>query len=275
MTNPLPNNKLPVLGPDGHFTLPWWRWFQAMVGGSAGATGPQGPAGPAGPTGPTGPSGAANDTLGLVNLSALNSRVRSVTSTTADLTALNPYGDVRLTIVSAPKWDTARTLSFTGDATGSGSVDGSANVATGLTLATVNANTGTWGDATHVGQFTVNGKGLITAVSSIAITYPTFSTPPYSRQVPLTGFTITIGNAVNVLILDPAGTLAAGTVTMPAAPTDAQEVTVASSQIITALTVQANAGQTIDGGLSAVTFAANAFAKWKYAASVTTWYRIG
>jgi hypothetical protein len=38
------------------------------------------------------------------------------------------------------------------------------------TLATVNLNTGTFGDATHVGQFTVNGKGLITAASSVAIT---------------------------------------------------------------------------------------------------------
>ena len=36
---------------------------------------------------------------------------------------------------SAAKWTTARTLSFTGDVTGSGSVDGSANVATALTIA--------------------------------------------------------------------------------------------------------------------------------------------
>ncbi len=36
---------------------------------------------------------------------------------------------------SAATWTTARTLSFTGDVTGSGSVDGSANVATALTIA--------------------------------------------------------------------------------------------------------------------------------------------
>ena len=36
---------------------------------------------------------------------------------------------------SAASWTTARTLSFTGDVTGSGSVDGSANVATALTIA--------------------------------------------------------------------------------------------------------------------------------------------
>jgi hypothetical protein len=39
-----------------------------------------------------------------------------------------------------------------------------------ITLATVNANIGTWGDATHVGQFTINAKGLITAAASILIT---------------------------------------------------------------------------------------------------------
>ena len=48
----------------------------------------------------------------------------------------------------------------TGDATGS----------TALTLATVNSNVGTFGSATVAPVFTVNGKGLITAVSSATIT---------------------------------------------------------------------------------------------------------
>lgn len=39
-----------------------------------------------------------------------------------------------------------------------------------LTLATVNANVGSFGDATHVGAFTVNAKGLITAASNVLIT---------------------------------------------------------------------------------------------------------
>jgi len=57
-----------------------------------------------------------------------------------------------------------QTINLTGDATGSGTTS------IPVTFATVNATTGTFGDSTHVGQFTVNGKGLITAASSVLIT---------------------------------------------------------------------------------------------------------
>lgn len=40
------------------------------------------------------------------------------------------------------------------------------------TLATVNSNTGSWGSATAVATFTVNGKGLITAASNTSIAIP-------------------------------------------------------------------------------------------------------
>lgn len=85
------------------------------------------------------------------------SEVMSGTPGTLDVTAITG---------SAAKWTTARTLSFTGDATGSNTVDGSGNVATALTLATVNSNTGTFGDSVTIPSITVNGKGLITAVST-------------------------------------------------------------------------------------------------------------
>lgn len=37
------------------------------------------------------------------------------------------------------------------------------------TLATVNTNTGSWGTASSVPNFTVNGKGLITAAANVSI----------------------------------------------------------------------------------------------------------
>lgn len=172
---PLPQRRLPLLDPSGSGpSLPWYRWFQSLlegVGGSGGGTvGPEGPAGPSGAPGPPGPVSLE----GILGLSLLDGSggISSVTSATADLTVSNPHQAPVLTVVSAPKWDTARTLSFTGDATGSNTVDGSANVATGLTLATVNSNVGTFGDATHVAQIAVNAKGLITAVTAIAIAFP-------------------------------------------------------------------------------------------------------
>ncbi len=54
--------------------------------------------------------------------------------------------------------------------------DGTAGPGSGsqaLTLATVNGNVGSFGNATTVGTFTVNGKGLITAAANVSITFPT------------------------------------------------------------------------------------------------------
>jgi hypothetical protein len=75
----------------------------------------------------------------------------------ADIPTLNQN-----TTGSAAKWTTARTESLTGDITGSTTVDGSANYSIATTLATVNSNVGSFTNA----SVTVNGKGLITAVSS-------------------------------------------------------------------------------------------------------------
>jgi hypothetical protein len=53
-----------------------------------------------------------------------------------------------------------QTITFSGDATGSGTT------AVTLTFATVNSNVGTFGSQTSVPVITVNGKGLVTAVST-------------------------------------------------------------------------------------------------------------
>jgi hypothetical protein len=74
------------------------------------------------------------------------------------------------------KLQTARSISITGDATWTVNFDGAANVTAGLTLATVNANVGTFGNATNVAQVTVNGKGLVTAAANVPIVLPGMGT---------------------------------------------------------------------------------------------------
>ena len=83
-------------------------------------------------------------------------------------------GTITATLVgnasSANKWQTARSLSLTGDATASiASLDGSADTTAAITLATVNTNTGSFGSATQVPVLTVNAKGLVTGVTLVTV----------------------------------------------------------------------------------------------------------
>lgn len=113
-------------------------------------------------------------------------------------------------------------------------------------------------------NFTTNVQNAIQTTTQTEIT---------SRVVPLTGFTQTISNTTNVLVLEPAGTLATGTITMPASPVDNQVIRIVSTQAITSLTHNGNTGQTVKAPLT--TLGANGYASWVYIQSTTTWYRIG
>jgi len=92
----------------------------------------------------------------------------------------------------------------------------------------------------------------------------------FDYQTPATGFSITLSNDVWHFILNPAGTLATGTITMPSAPVNGQIVNVRSSQIVTALTVSPNSGQSILGAPSA--FAVGGIFECIYRATGTTWF---
>ena len=90
-------------------------------------------------------------------------------------------------------------------------------------------------------------------------------------QVPLTGFSITMGNTANVLTLNPAGTLATGAVTMAPAPVDGLSVEIASTKAVSSFTLSANVGQTIMNAPTAL--AAGVGVGYYYNAALSTWFR--
>ena len=93
------------------------------------------------------------------------------TARTIGGTSFNGSADIAVALAAtATKWATARTASITGDVTWtSGNFDGTANVTGASTLATVNSNVGSFGSTTAIPIVTVNAKGLVTAISTGAI----------------------------------------------------------------------------------------------------------
>lgn len=133
------------------------------------------------------------------------------------------------------------------------------------------------GTSTLTGYVKGSGTTPLTGSSTIPITDITgldtiTALEIIEYNVPITGFSYTIANSTNILVLEPAGILATGTVTMPLSPVDKQVVRLTSTQTITGLTMAAT-GQTLKGALT--TIAGDGFASWVYKVSTTTWYRIG
>ena len=98
-----------------------------------------------------------------INLPGVNTAGNQNTSGTAakatilaNTRAINGTNFNGSAAITTARWGTARTLSFTGDVTGTSSVNGSENVATAMTLANV-ATAGTYKSVT------INTKGLVTA----------------------------------------------------------------------------------------------------------------
>jgi hypothetical protein len=83
---------------------------------------------------------------------------------------------------SAAKWSTARTVSLSGDITGSASLDGSANTSIAATLAASGVTAGSYGPSAagtvafggsvNVPQVTADSKGRVTSAANRSITLP-------------------------------------------------------------------------------------------------------
>lgn len=92
----------------------------------------------------------------------------------------------------------------------------------------------------------------------------------YDYQASTTGFSYTFAAGTQTLLINPADTLATGTITMPASPADGMTITFSSTKQITTLTVNANTGQSITG--TPGTLPANTTMAFVYRLANTTWY---
>jgi hypothetical protein len=108
----------------------------------------------------------------------------------------------------------------------------------------------------------------------------TFAAPTMATNVlvPGTGFNVTVPTPVSQqqwMLIQPAGTLAAGTITLPlnTQTPDGTEVLVTTTQIITSFSLALNGALAAPG--APTTLAANAFFRMRFVQSLNTWYRIG
>jgi len=150
--------------------------------------------------------------------------------------------DAQGRITSASTATISGSLTFTGDVTGTGSTGGS----TALTLATVNANVGTFGSSTQIPTVTVNAKGLVTAVSTTAVSIPSGSISVTGGDLTLSGTTgtaitnatlaasgVTAGTYTKITV-DAKGRATSGT-TLTSADLPTYTGSISSSQVTTAL----------------------------------------
>lgn len=220
---------------------------------------------------------ASNQQIGCFQISGQGWQTTALASQETDWLACNsptqgtPVTSSLLLMAQANSagYTMALTLTANGTATFGGTVMGGALVVNNTTVPAngfnrVATNTlGAYTNSTLASEWDANGN-FIEKKSN--------ADQSYSLQVPTTGFSITIANNISTLLLNPAGTLATGTITMPATPIDGQIVQVSSSQIVSSLTVSANSGQTILGAPTSI--APTGGFRYIYNLSGTTWYRI-
>lgn len=146
---------------------------------------------------------------------------------------------------------TAQTTANTG-VTNAATAQAKANTS----VQTVNSITPTAGNI--VLATPTNGEARITALElAYAVQYAT----------PTTGQTV-VANGAGALVINPAGTLVALTITFPASPIDGQAFEILSTQIVTTMTLS---GGTIASALT--TIGVNGAARWRYSTTAATWMR--
>lgn len=126
-------------------------------------------------------------------------------------------------------------------------------------------------DGGSSGELIMEGSG---PEPSTAANIPTLIVDGVTKPqvaTPTSGQTVTItGRRNRAVLINPAGTLAALTITLPANPSNGQIIRILSTQIITTLTLN---GGTIQGPQT--TLAANEGGVYEYHSSLSKWFRVG
>ena len=125
-----------------------------------------------------------------------------------------------------------------------------------------------------------NGDARKVSVTQLLTYFQTvFAAPTVSTNLytPGTGFNVTVPTPVSEqqwMIIQPAATLATGTITLPlnTGVPDGTQVLVTSTQIITAFTLALNGAASAFG--APTTMAANAFFTMRFYQATNSWYRV-
>jgi len=97
---------------------------------------------------------------------------------------------------------------------------------------------------------------------------------PYDLQAPLTGASHQIADQTAVVIINPAGTIAAYTLLMPVNPYDGQQVRFTATQTVTTLTLTPSGTQTISNAPTTIGAAVTTHFDYIYNQSSNTWFLI-
>jgi len=126
-----------------------------------------------------------------------------------------------------------------------------------------------------------NGDARKVSITQL-LTYfqSTFAAPTVATNLytPGTGFNVTVPTPVSEqqwMVIQPAGTLATGTITLPlnTGTPDGTQVLVTTTQIITSFTLALNGAAAAFG--APTTLAANAFFTMRFYQATNSWYRVG
>jgi hypothetical protein len=110
------------------------------------------------------------------------------------------------------------------------------------------------------------------AAGSPVVSYGATADQSYVTSAPGNGFSITIPANCSTLLLRPAGALATGSITLPAALADGEKISVWTSKTITALTVTGASGTVVNNGV-AFQLTANASVEFFWNAANATWFQ--